>query len=57
MSSKIGQVEFMGTISVDLLLLPHYMSRLGSTGFMLGLQRGLKNWAKKPATTSQKAVF
>jgi hypothetical protein len=21
---------------------------------MLGLQRGLKNWAKKPATTSQK---
>jgi hypothetical protein len=41
---------------IDLLLLPQYMSRLGSTGrFHVGFaERGLKNWAKKPATTSQK---
>jgi hypothetical protein len=41
---------------LDMLLLPHYMSRLGSTGrFHVGFaERGLKNWAKKPARTAQK---
>jgi hypothetical protein len=41
---------------LDMLLLPHYMSRLGSTGrFHVGFaERGLKNWAKKPASTAQK---
>jgi hypothetical protein len=41
---------------LDMLLLPNYMSRLGSTGrFHVGFaERGLKNWTKKPASTSQK---
>jgi hypothetical protein len=41
---------------LDMLLLPNYMCRLGSTGrFHVGFaERGLKNWAKKPASTAQK---
>ena len=41
---------------LDMLNLPDYMSRLGSTGrFHVGFaERGLKNWAKKPARTAQK---
>jgi hypothetical protein len=41
---------------IDLLLLPHYMGYLGSTGrFHVGFaERGLKQWAKKPADTAQK---
>ena len=41
---------------IDMLLLPEYMCRLGSTGrFHVGFaERGLKNWAKKPANTAQK---
>jgi hypothetical protein len=41
---------------LDMLLLPNYMSQLGSTGrFHVGFaERGLKNWAKKPANTAQK---
>jgi hypothetical protein len=41
---------------IDMLNLPKYMSRLGSTGrFHVGFaERGLKNWAKKPARTAQK---
>jgi hypothetical protein len=41
---------------IDMLLLPEYMRRLGSTGrFHVGFaERGLKNWAKKPANTAQK---
>jgi hypothetical protein len=41
---------------LDMLLLPNYMNRLGSTGrFHVGFaERGLKNWAKKPANTAQK---
>jgi hypothetical protein len=39
-----------------MLLLPEYMRRLGSTDrFHVGFaERGLKNWAKKPANTAQK---
>jgi hypothetical protein len=39
-----------------MLLLPNYMCQLGSTGrFHVGFaERGLKNWAKKPASTAQK---
>jgi hypothetical protein len=41
---------------IDVLLLPEYMRRLGSTGrFHAGFaEKGLKNWAKKPANTAQK---
>jgi hypothetical protein len=41
---------------IDMLLLPEYMRRLGSTGrFHVGFaERGLKNRAKKPANTAQK---
>jgi hypothetical protein len=42
---------------IDMLLLPEYMRRLGSTGrfHVAFAERGLKNWAKKPATnTAQK---
>ena len=37
-------------------MLPHYMNHLGSTGrFHVGFaERGLKQWAKIPASTSQK---
>jgi hypothetical protein len=43
---------------VDMLHLPDHMSRLGATGrFHVGFaERGLKNWAKKPARTAQKVV-
>jgi cytochrome c len=41
---------------IDLLLLLHYMSHLGSTSRLhVGFaKRGLKKWAKKPAITAQK---
>jgi hypothetical protein len=41
---------------IDMLLLPEYMQRLGSTGrFHVGFcERGLKKWAKSPAKTAQK---
>jgi hypothetical protein len=41
---------------IDMLHLPKYMGRLGSTGRLhVGFaERGLKNWAKKPARTAQK---
>jgi NACalpha-BTF3-like transcription factor len=41
---------------IDMLHLPTYMSRLGCTGRLhVGFaERGLKNWAKKPARTAQK---
>jgi hypothetical protein len=41
---------------IDMLLLPEYMQRLGSTGrFHVGFcERGLKPWAKFPANTAQK---
>jgi hypothetical protein len=43
---------------LDMLLLPNYMSQLGSTRrFHVGFaERGLKNWAKKPANTAHKCV-
>jgi hypothetical protein len=41
---------------IDMMLLPEYMSRMGSTGrFHCGFaERGLKHWAKMPANTAQK---
>jgi hypothetical protein len=41
---------------IDMLLLPEYMRRLGSTWrFHVGFaERGLKKWAKKPSNTAQK---
>jgi hypothetical protein len=41
---------------IDMLLLPEYMRHLGSTGRFHDrfAERGLKNWAKKPANTAQK---
>jgi hypothetical protein len=41
---------------IDMLLLPEYMNHLGSTGkFHVGFaERGLKKWAKFPASTAQK---
>jgi hypothetical protein len=39
-----------------MLLLPEYMHLLGSTGRFHAsfAEKGLKNWAKKPANTAQK---
>ena len=41
---------------LDMMMLPAYMNRMASTGrFHVGFaERGLKNWAKKPASTAQK---